>query len=146
MSGLEIAGLVLAVVPIIVSAAKHHRRVYSAVNTVVRSRVKDERLAIQYQHLHNEVALLHLTIRDFVSDLSTLSASEKEQLLTLDRQLLNDGRLALALSQRLGNASEAFSDTLNTVLECLDDVLSDRVLELDKDDVAVGIPEHCTVA
>lgn len=146
MFGVEIAGLALVVVPIVASAADYQWGVYSAVDTVDRSKVKDEKLAIQYQHLHSEVAFLHLTIQDFVSDLPTLSASDKEGLLARDKQLLNDGRLDLALSQRLGGAREAFFDTLNTALKCLDDLLSDRVLGLEKDDVLVGIPKHCAMA
>lgn len=146
MTGLEIAGLVLAVIPIVASAADHQRKVYGAVNTALRSRLKNERLANQYQHLHNEVALLHLTIRHVVSGLPTLSASDKEQLFQLNGQLLKDGRLGLALSQTLGDASEAFVDTLNSALKCLDDILSDRVLKLEKADVVVGIPAHCIIA
>ncbi|KAF9629415.1 hypothetical protein BFW01_g10618 [Lasiodiplodia theobromae] len=143
MSGLEIAGLALAVVPIVASAVDYQWGVYSAVDTDDRSKVKDEGLAIQYQHLHDEVAFLHLTIQDFVSDLPTLSANDKEALLALDKQLLNDGRLDLALSQRLGDAREAFFDTLNTALKCLDDLLSDRVLGLEKDGVVQASMGSC---
>ncbi|KAL1638135.1 hypothetical protein SLS58_008972 [Diplodia intermedia] len=132
---MEVAGLVLAVIPIVASAADYHRRVYGAATTALRTKVKDEKLASQYQHLHNEVALLNLTIRDIVSDLPTLSAGDKERLLNLDEQLLQDDRIELALSQRLGNSSTAFRDALNTVLKCLDDILSDRVLKLERADI-----------
>ncbi|KAL1616795.1 hypothetical protein SLS54_008187 [Diplodia seriata] len=138
---MEVAGLVLAVIPIFASATEHHRRVYGAATTALRSKVKDEKLASQYQHLHNEVALLNLTIRNIVSDLPTLSAADKERLLNLDEQLLQDDRIELALSQRLGNSSTAFRDALNTVLKCLDDILSDRVLKLERADIVVGTPD-----
>ncbi|OJD30643.1 uncharacterized protein BKCO1_5800013 [Diplodia corticola] len=135
MFGFEFAGLILAIVPIVIAAADHQRRVYGAFTTALRSRVKDEKLASQYQHLHNEVALLNLTIRDFIVDLPALSTSDKEQLLKLDQQLWKEDRVKLALSQKLGNSDAAFVDALKTVLKCLDDVLSDRVLKLQRADI-----------
>ncbi|OMP83095.1 hypothetical protein BK809_0004476 [Diplodia seriata] len=135
MSGVEIAGLVLGIIPLVLAAADHQRKVYGAVTTTLRSRVKDEKLASQYQNLHNEVALLNLTIRDFIFDLPALSTGDKQDLLKLDEKLWKDDRVELALSQKLGTSNTAFVDTLKTVLQCLDDVLSDRVLKLEKADI-----------
>lgn len=142
MSGVEIAGLVLSVIPIVAAAAEHQRRVFGAATTIFSQRVRDERLASHYQHLHNEVALLNLTIRGLISDLPTLNADDKTKLLTLERPLWEDDRVELALSQRLGTSNVAFVDTVQEILTTLDGILSDRVLKLEKSDIAVGVSMH----
>lgn len=136
MSGVEIAGLVLSVIPIVAAAAEHQRRVFGAATTIFSQRVRDERLASHYQHLHNEVALLNLTIRGLISDLPSLNADDKTKLLTLERPLWEDDRVELALSQRLGTSNVAFVDTVQEILTTLDGILSDRVLKLEKSDIA----------
>lgn len=108
--------------------------------TVFRPRVKDEKLANHYQHLHNEVALLHLTISNLVRDLSTISFDDKTRLLALDKQMWEDDRVPFFLSQKLGTSNDAFVDTLRTVLKSLDGIFSDRVLKLGRSDIVVCTP------
>ncbi|EKG17380.1 hypothetical protein MPH_05448 [Macrophomina phaseolina MS6] len=140
MSGAEIAGLVLAVVPIVAAAAEHQRRVIDTANTALRPKVKDEKLASQYQHLHNEVSLLNLNIRDLISDLPSLTTDEKHKLLALEKPLWEDERVSLALAQRLGSSADAFVDTVQKILNTLDGILSDRVLKLAKSDIVQPQP------
>ena len=132
LSGIEVA---LAVIPLIIAGTECYRKVLEKSKTASRQKFKNEKLLDFYRNLHAEVALLNLTLRCLVSDLPTIPEQQKALLLTHDRNQWNDVAVAVALSERLGGAEDAFRDILDTILKTLENIISDRSLHLVETDI-----------
>lgn len=135
LAGIELA---LAVIPLIIAGTACYRKVFEKSNTALRQKVKNEKLLDFYQSLHAEIALLGITLRHLVSDLPTIPEQQKDLLLKHDRKQWKDVAVAVALSERLGGAEDAFQDILDTILKTLENVISDRSLQLVGTNIVCG--------
>jgi hypothetical protein len=126
ITGLDLA---FAIVPLVISATEHHQRVYRKAKLIVSPKARDEELEDFLADLHDEVALLGHTLRCLVSDLTTLTEKQRDQLLDLDRDQWKQDDVSVALRTRLGGDAElAFADILGRLLKSLDDVVSEKSL------------------
>lgn len=135
LTGIELA---LAVVPLMLAATEQYRKLFEKSSTALRHKVKNEKLLDFYQSLHAEIALLDLTLRYLVSDLPSISEQQKTQLLEHDRKQWKDAAVAVALGDRLDGAADAFKDVLNTILNALENIISDKSLHLVGTDIVCG--------
>ena len=135
LTGIELA---LAVIPLMIAGTEYYRKAFEKSKTASRQTVKNEKLLDFYQSLHAEIALLDITLRCLVSDLPTIPEQQKTQLLEHDRQQWKDAAVAVALSERLGGAEDAFKDILDTILKTLENIISDKSLHLVGTDVVCG--------
>jgi hypothetical protein len=135
LTGIELA---LAIIPLVMASTEYYRKAFEKSRTASRQKVKNEKLLDFYHNLHAEIALLNLTLRYLVSDLPTISEQKKEKLLEHDRNQWRDAAVAEALSNRLGGAEDAFTDILNTTLNTLENVISDKSLHLTGTDIVCG--------
>ena len=127
VTGIEFA---LAVIPLLIAGTEHYRKVFEMSKTASRPKVKNEKLLDFYQSLHTEISLLDFSLRCLVSDLPTIPEQQKAQLLEHDRKQWKDVAVAVALSERLGGAEDAFQGILETILKTLENIISDRSLHL----------------
>lgn len=126
ITGLDLA---FAIVPLVISATEHHQKAYRKAKLIASPKARDEELEDFLADLHDEVALLGHTLRCLVSDLTTLTEKQRDQLLDLDRDQWKQDDVSVALRTRLGGDAElAFTDILGRLLKSLDDVVSEKSL------------------
>jgi len=131
----EIAGLALAVVPIVTSVAEYR---CGSLRPALQQKAKDNKVAEYYQLLLNELAFLGVYLRRLIGDLPTLSEDQRTRLLNLEDSLWKTEETANALKSRLGDAYEAFLDHVKGILILLDNIISDQSLGLDRADLLVS--------
>lgn len=135
---MEVAGLALAVLPIVMAATEYP---FGSLNSALRQKVKDKKLAGCYHRLHDELTLLTVCLRGLMRDLSTLPEEQRESLLQLGSEAAaeawKDEAVTQALEQRLGDSNEAFRDNLDQVLAALEEIISNQSMKLDPRDLLV---------
>lgn len=142
---MEVAGLVLAVVPLVSAAAKHWENVYRAGRTVMSQRTRDDLAVDDYRLIHWELVLLDTRLRDFVAMLPNLSVHEKSRLLEAELQLQTsawtDPRVESALDRQLGTVDrrKAVVNCLKAICEVLEDIVSEKTFSLMKSDLVVSV-------
>jgi hypothetical protein len=125
--GLELA---FAIVPLVTTATEHHQKAYRKAKTIASSKASDEQLEDFLADLHDEIALLGHTLRCLISDLTTLTEKQRDQLLNIDQEQWKQNDVSVALRVRLGGDTElAFTDILGRLLKSLDDVVSEKSLQ-----------------
>lgn len=135
LTGIEIAGLALAIVPLLDSAASVK---CSSISPIFRQKAKDNKLADLYHRLHAQLSLLSVCLRNLIKHLPTLTEVQKARLLQFENEPWKDEDVAKALQQKLGDGHKDFLDNLDAILVALDSIISNSVLKLDRDDVLVG--------
>jgi hypothetical protein len=136
ITGLELA---FAIVPLVVAASEHHQKAYRKLKRIASQKARDEDLEDFLADLHDEVSLLGHTLRCMISDLTTLTEKQREQLLNLDREQWKQDHVSVALKARLGGDAEmAFTDILSRLLKSLDEVVSEKSLRFVSSDVVSG--------
>lgn len=123
MSGVEIAGLALAVLPILIAAAEH-----------TKSRLEPRRAEFM-ENLVFEVMILQMSLRRLAKGLSELPNDLRERLSSpqADTDLeagWKSSEVVQALKTRLGAAHETFVVTLAATLDCLEKLLERKSLDL----------------
>ena len=135
MGPVEVAGLALAVLPILMTAAGYP---IDAPITVVSQRTKDRKLIELYMQLHDELTLLSATLRGLISSLSDLEDKQRKKLLELDNDVWNDALIGEALAERLGASQKAFVDNLDGILQVLEEIVSGQVMKVQRPDLEVS--------
>jgi hypothetical protein len=136
ISGLELA---FAIVPLVISATEHHRKAYHKIKMIASRKARDEEREDFLSELHDEIALLGNTLKRLISDLTTLTEKQRQQLLNLDREQWKQDDVGAALNTRLGGDAElAFTDILSRLLKSLDDVVSEKSLRFISSNVVSG--------
>jgi hypothetical protein len=128
MSGVEIAGLALAVLPILIAAAEY-----------AKSRGSDPRRAEFMENLAFEVTLLHMSLTRLAKGLSELPNELREKLSSPQAAQDLEANwksieVVYALKKRLGPGYETFVVTLRAILDCLERLLDKKSLGLSTDE------------
>jgi hypothetical protein len=139
MSGLELVGLALAVVPLLISAAEHHRKASRPSHAALSRKFREKDLHGFAHELLDEVTFFHCTLKKFIENLPTLSEDEKQQILKLDKDLLLSKRTSDALEHWFsGPSKEAFEWGLRSVVKILDDLISEKTFMIEKNEKVCG--------
>lgn len=128
MSGVEIAGLALGVLPILIAAADY-----------INSRRLDPKRAEFMQNLAFEITFLHMNLTKLANSLSDLPEDLRERLASPQDGIKFEAswqseEVALALKSRLGTGKETFFVTLRSILESLEKLIERKSLDLPKDE------------
>lgn len=134
MDPINAAGLALAIIPIVQSAASYN---LSSFGTIFNRKAKDEKVANIYQRLNDELTLLETSLSRLIRGLTKLSDEEKNRLLKLDKEFWEKSVVTEALTARLGPSQEAFRHSVNEILSILNDIVSTRTLGLEHTDILV---------
>lgn len=130
LTGVEIAGLLLAVLPLFIAAAKPYREGLDTMKTALRSKVMDEKLEDFYRELEFEVTLLKYTLEGLIQSLPVITEAEKDRFVeSFDTSLLDNGELTRAFNERLGRAFDTFESHLRHILRLLEKVVDDDALQ-----------------
>ncbi len=130
LTGVEIAGLLLAVLPLFIAAAKPYREGLDTMKTALRSKVMDEKLEDFYRELEFEVTLLKYTLEGLIQSLPIITEAEKDRFVeSFDTSLLDNGELTRAFNERLGRAFDTFESHLRHILRLLEKVVDDDTLQ-----------------
>lgn len=121
MSGVE---LTLAVLPLIITAAEHHREVIRIGKNLTSNKAKNEQQLDFYYELYDELALLENTLRGIVRGLpSRVNNTGFFPLTEDDHEEINTV---------LGSSAAPFQDILKRLLKSLEALVSDKSLDLAK--------------
>ncbi|KAF1845080.1 uncharacterized protein K460DRAFT_405357 [Cucurbitaria berberidis CBS 394.84] len=128
MSGVEIAGLALAVLPILIAAAEH-----------AKSRRLEPRRAEFMENLAFEITLLHMSLTRLAKGLSELSDELREKLSSPQasqdlEESWKSTEVVHALKKRLGSGHETFVVTVGAILACLEKLLEKKSLGLSNEE------------
>jgi hypothetical protein len=137
MSGVEIAGLALAVLPILIAAAEH-----------IKSQRLEPRRAEFMENLAFEITFLHMSLTKLAKGLNELPEELREKLqspqATQDMEAIwQKTEVVHALKARLGSGHETFFGTLGTILKCLERLLEQKSLSLSSEETVGTTTEHC---
>lgn len=124
VTGIEAAGLALAILPLVVEAAKSYNNGVGSIKKVVTSAPRDEKLQEFYDNFWWETFLLERSVRSIVDDLPLLCRDCKDSLYT-DRSLSvweDGGEVTQALIAFFGSQDglDAFLLILSRLLELVD--------------------------
>ncbi|KAF2455838.1 hypothetical protein BDY21DRAFT_61870 [Lineolata rhizophorae] len=112
--GLEVAGLVLAILPLVISAAQNYGTVCEPVAVVFDRKKRDEIVTEFLSDLQCEAVLLQYTLEKLIHSLPTMTEDQKRRLLEDDGELWNDSDVKESLICRLGSKK-----TANTLVDAL---------------------------
>ena len=134
LTGVEIAGLLLAVLPLFIAAAKPYRDGLETMSTALSSKAMDEELEDFYKDLNYEVTLLRFTLESLVQSLPVITKEEKDRLINrFDVRLLDEEVLTRAFNERLGRAYDTFESYLKQILLLLEKAVDDETLQSKSD-------------
>lgn len=129
MSGLECVGLLLGIIPILVSCAEHYRTVHRPIRAAARPSATAQKLADFYQDLHVEVCFLDINVGNLICGLPELSQTQLRSLGNFSQPSSWDNEeVSVALKDRLGATYEPILVTVKASLKILDDLLSGQTL------------------
>lgn len=135
MTGLEVVGLILAVLPLFVTASDHSK-VFDPVISICQPRRRAERKSDFYTNFHYEVTILNLNVRRLFQDLYALPEAQRNSLMDDgNSELWNDPVVVKALQARLGIAYETFTETLAAILKLLEKLVNDKSNKLRREDI-----------
>ena len=144
MIGFEIAGIVLAVMPLVIEGAKAFANNTVSAREALRHSKRDKKLREFYDHFYWETFELRQTLESFVRQLPHLSETRKEELLQISNietardTWSDDPDISQSLNQFFAseNDRETFFDTLDKVFRQFYQLVDDNTLRVSKDDVS----------
>ena len=124
MSGAE---LTLAILPLVISAAEHHRAIIRTGKNIASNKAKNEQQLDFYCELYDELALLENTLGGVFRRLP--SHADTIGLYPLAEEEREEMKIVL------GRTAEPFQDILERMSKSLEDLVSEKSLDLDKSDL-----------
>jgi hypothetical protein len=126
MSGIEIAGLVLAVIPLFIAAAEQIQG-----HTKSKKAIKDAAFAGSYKlKLTQQQTLLRLYIKSVIGRTSLSASIQAELVDDLRGEIWERPEVVKAITQELGDAHQSFVELLNrtcsTLALCIRDYQQER--------------------
>ncbi|KAL8898098.1 MAG: hypothetical protein Q9207_006874 [Kuettlingeria erythrocarpa] len=136
MSGVECAGLVLAVLPLVIEAAKTYKNGVDTIRDVLSSSRRDSELEDFYQELWYEMFLLDRQLRDIVDALPILTEDRKASLLKAVNinQWSSDLDVREALEEHFNSHTDldAFFIIMGKIVQLLGQLVKDEGTHLDR--------------
>ncbi|KAL8921055.1 MAG: hypothetical protein Q9208_005946 [Pyrenodesmia sp. 3 TL-2023] len=136
MSGVECAGLVLAVLPLVIEAAKSYKNGVDTIRDVLSSSRRDSELEDFYQELWYEMFLLDRQLRDIVDALPILTQDRKASLLRAENitewSSDSDVREALEIHFNSRNDLQAFWVIMGKIIQLLAQLVKDDSTDVDR--------------
>jgi hypothetical protein len=124
MSGFEVIGVILAIIPIFEEAAPLTTRFVGHVKTALSSERAASKLRDFCENLHFELSMLQMAMQKLVMELEGLLEEEKRLLLMGGSKLWTDARVARAVEDRLGAGKKTFQIHLTKVLQQLNKLVT----------------------
>ena len=131
-SGVECAGLVLAVLPLIVEAAKAYTEGVEDIKGVVKKRDQDDILQEFYEDFLIEITFVNRNIERLLEALPHIHESEKSKLKKEFRiqQWTPEKEIALALKELFESQYGTFEITIAKLMRLIGRVVSDESLNI----------------
>jgi hypothetical protein len=131
MSGAEAAGFILAVIPLVISAAEHYNDGLNSIKRVFRTPLEIRKF---YLALNDQRTYLRLSLVALFGKLPSLSQSQRQALIDRDGDLSSlwgDEDLQEELQDALGHAYESYMANLDAIVSALEKlVVKDKTLKL----------------
>jgi len=131
MSGIEAAGIILAVIPLFISAAEHYNDGVNPIKRVFRTPFELRKF---YLALNDQKTYLRLSLIALFGKLPSISQSQKQALYDRDGDLSclwEDEDLQEELQDALGHAYESYMANLDAIVSALENlILKDKSLKL----------------
>ncbi|KAL8707450.1 MAG: hypothetical protein Q9220_007538 [cf. Caloplaca sp. 1 TL-2023] len=146
MSGVECAGLVLAVLPLAIEAAKSYRSGVRSIRNVLSTSRRDEDLEDFYQELWMEMFFLDRQLRDIVESLPILTEEPKAGLLKPENlhQWTLDSDVAEALQQYFNSDTDhqAFLLIMGKIVQLLAQLVKDETTHINRTQMLKAFEEE----
>ena len=122
-SGIEVAGLVLALLPLVIKAAKSCSEGVEESKTVFLSENHQELKRELYNELYRELVLFNRHVRNLIKALADLSEERCHEILTASAQTWHkEADVVQSLKSHLGQDFEAFDHAIGEVYAWIDDI------------------------
>ena len=128
MSGIEIGGLALAVLPLVISAAEHN--IKDKAQTITSNKAKNNRQLSFYYELYEELSLLASNLQRLINDVPSLRHHSEAMPFIVEWSRHTKGKIDDALKIALGINYEPFRSILERLLKSVENVVSDKSLAL----------------
>ena len=139
VTGIECAGLVLAVLPLFIEAAKSYKKGVDTIRNVISNSRRDERLEEFYEDFWWEMFVLNRQIREVVEALPYLSDDRKTELLAAGHlgEWTVDADVAEALEEffKSGSHYDTFMVIMTKIVHLLAQVVKDSAVHISGTDV-----------
>lgn len=138
MSGVEMASLALAVLPILIAAVEH-----------VKSQRLEPRRAVFIEDLATELVSLHMSLIYLAKGLTELPDKLRKRLISSTATMETDAswrsdQVKRALKARLGQGHENFMVTLRGILDCFEQLLEKQSFDTsDTETVRITLEGTC---
>ena len=149
VTGIECVGLILAVMPIFIEAAKSYKKGVDTIRDVVSPQRRDDRLEDFYEDLWWEMFLIDRQIREVVQALPCLSDSRKTELTAAEHmdEWTVDADVTDALHNFLRSDSDflAFMLVMTKIVQLLAQIVKDTTVRISEAEmVSEGIGHAST--
>ncbi|KAL8703692.1 MAG: hypothetical protein Q9201_003126 [Fulgogasparrea decipioides] len=139
MSGIECAGLVLAVLPLAIEAAKSYKHGVDSIRDILSSSRRDNELEDFYRELWTEMFLLDLQLRDIIHALPFLTEDRKATLLSGENlgQWTVESDVTEALQVHFNSETDyqAFTVIMGKIVQLLAQLVKDSTTRVDQKDL-----------
>ena len=143
MSGIEVIGLVLGVLPLFIEVGKAYSRGFESIRKVSSSRERDEKLMDFYGEFYWEIVQLHRQIEGIVEHLPHLSDKRKAEL-SMDMRFQDwqpEADVAGALLDFFGSKEdlETFLVVISKIAQLLSQLIKDTSVNISADHRVSGV-------
>ena len=139
VTGIECAGLVLAVLPLFIEAAKSYKKGVDTIRDLISSTRRDERLEEFYEDFWWEIFVLNRQIREVVGALPYLSDDRKTELTVAGHlgEWTVDADVAEALEEFFNSGGDynTFMVIMTKIVNLLAQVVKDSTVHISGTDV-----------
>jgi hypothetical protein len=137
MSGIEVIGLVLGVLPLFIEVGKAYSKGVESIRKVSSSRERDEKLMDFYGEFYWEIVQLHRQIQGIIEHLPHISDKRKAEL-SMDMRLEDwrpEADVAGALLDFFGSKEDldAFLVVIGKIAQLLSQLIKDTTVKISTD-------------
>lgn len=133
LTGVEIAGLLLAILPIFQAAAEQEDTIYEGVKIAFGQKYSTRKLGEFYDNVLYEISILRINVERLVNELGDIPERDRDALRNGDDFAWSNPLVAQALQRRLRTGYESFCLTLESLHEKLDKLVKDSAADLPSD-------------
>lgn len=130
LSGIEIAGLLLAILPIFQAAAEQEETIFEGSKIAFSQKYSTRKLGEFYDNVLYEISILRINVERLVNELGDIPERDRDALKNGDESAWSSPLVAQALQRRLRTGYESFCLTLESLHEKLDKLVKDSAADL----------------